>query len=99
MYVSQDRRMIDQQAQIISTLRDDYAKLQSRYNKLELEIERNKQAAEFYLQLQAAILNNPILQSEWQRFCTFLKMADPSLDTPTPDKSDNDDVWNIPYMF
>jgi hypothetical protein len=73
--ISSDQRMIERQAQIISDLRREITSL---HNQLETEKAvnaKNSRAAVFYFSLQTQILENPILQSEWDRFCSFLKMT------------------------
>ena len=38
-------------------------------------------AANYYMRMQRAILANPILQGEWTRFCSFLKMAEVDMES------------------
>lgn len=76
--ISSDQRMIDTQARHISRLRAEYDELRAEHIALQDKTERDAPAASFYFQLQQAIIENPIIQSEWERFCSFLKMADTS---------------------
>jgi hypothetical protein len=75
LYENQDQRMIDYQAQLITTLRTELKSYQAQYKEKCAEVERMAPSANFYAQMQEAILQNPILQGEWDRFCSFLKMA------------------------
>lgn len=100
MYADQNERMIETQARLITKLREDYAALQRVLAQTEAQNRKNRQAAEFYFELQKHILENPILQSEWTRFCSFLKMADPTADKKTPKRRDDDGPgYNIPFIF
>jgi len=75
--MNQNERMIETQARIISELRRDYSGIQRELQSAKNEINRLRDAGEFYLEMQEAIKDNPILQSEWVRFCSFLKMSIP----------------------
>lgn len=75
--------MIEKQAEQISRLNNDLRRANDAYNTLAAQIEAvkenirvNQRAGGFYRQLVRAIQDNPILQSEWRRFCSFLKLAE-----------------------
>ncbi len=87
MFIDQNEAMVAKQAQVITDLREEMRRKEIGYKaelqglldtnaKLGASIKENQKAGRFYLQLQRAILDNPILQSEWERFCSFLKLAD-----------------------
>jgi hypothetical protein len=71
----QSDMMIEKQAELISKLRADNAQLQQKLDQQYRDIERLRMPARFYNDLQKQILENPTLQSEWERFLTFLKMS------------------------
>jgi hypothetical protein len=98
--VDQDKFTIDRQARLITTLREDYVVLQKVLAQAEAQNRKNRQAAEFYFELQKQILDNPILQSEWTRFCSFLKMATTDAPVQAPaEASDEGPGYEIPYIF
>ena len=110
MQADADQAMIEAQAKRISMLQDDLKRAQSDFRKeitrlgaqhseLEARIRKNQQAGEFYLQLQQAILDNPVLQSEWERFCSFLKLADyDDYDCKKPDLAQRVEASEISFM-
>lgn len=71
----QQQMMIDRQAELISDLRKQLQSRDKRIVELELELSRMDTPAKFYLDMQKQIKENPTLLSEWQRFCTFLKIG------------------------
>lgn len=98
--ISSDQRMIETQARHISRLRSEYEELRASYTELQAKTERDAPAASFYFQLQQAIVENPIIQSEWERFCAFLKMADTSFSEKVNYRIElTKDINNIPFMY
>jgi hypothetical protein len=43
--------------------------------KLSLHIQKNKQEARYYNKLVELVQNNPILQDDWNKFLTLIKLA------------------------
>jgi hypothetical protein len=85
------------QARQITNLRIENDRLKKENAILADRNAKDHQPAIFYRQLQAAILENPILQSEWDRFCSFLKLASAEFnreETPPED----DDSYFIPVI-
>ena len=98
--ISSDQRMIETQARHISRLRAEYDELRAEYNTLQDKVERDALAASFYFQLQQAIIENPIIQSEWERFCSFLKMVDTSFSENVNARIElPKDFNNSPFMY
>ena len=94
--LNSNQYMIDRQAKIISQLNRDLRDSYDRIRELEIfkdQIEAIKQefgrelsvatilsSAKFYQQLQKTVAENPILQGEWKRFCSFLKMTNENVE-------------------
>jgi len=101
----QQAAMIEAQAHQITKLRKDLRESEDRYQNDIGDHRRNMKAASFYYQLQAAIVANPMLQSEWERFCSMLKMAsvDDIEHEKPPKKLDAppvpEDVAFLPHMY
>lgn len=74
--------MIKRQGEIISELNEEIRRLRDQRDKAWDELDQIRPAAFFYLGMQKAIIDNPILQGEWTRFCSFLRMANPDLNDP-----------------
>jgi hypothetical protein len=60
---------------MITLMRTELKSCQDQYKEARAEIKRTAAAAKFYDKMQEAILENPILQGEWDRFCSFLKLS------------------------
>lgn len=69
-------KIIAAQARLISRLHSVIKDAASRAERAEVNYERVKLAGQFYMMLQGVITENPILQSEWNRFLSFVKLAD-----------------------
>jgi hypothetical protein len=76
----EDKMMIDAQAALITKLNGQIRSLQQELNKEIGETRALQTAGVFYLQMQRDILANPILQGEWTRFCSFLRMSIPDIE-------------------
>jgi hypothetical protein len=70
-------RMINRQAELISTLNEENRKLRSQVLKLEGRVEQMEPYVHCYKTLQETVLKYPSLMVEWQRFCVLLKLCDP----------------------
>ena len=70
-----NQRVYDRQAALIKELRDNYAELDEMYTTLFNEHKRTHVAGEYYLRIQKALEDNPLLQGEWVRFCSFLRLS------------------------
>ena len=86
MYMNTDQLMIEKQAQIITQLRTDIKTLRTKVATLE----QYNRAAEFYLEMQRAILASPSLQSEWTRFLAIAKLNDAAISDREPENSQFD---------
>lgn len=71
----QNLMMIDRQAEIITDLRNQLKQQVTRVAQLENEVSALAPAAKFYTDLQEQVQKNPLLLSEWRRFCSFLKIG------------------------
>ena len=110
MFINSDQAMIEAQAKTITKLqndlksaRDEYkreiARLAAEQENIRSQINKNQQAGKFYLQLQQAILDNPVLLSEWERFCSFLKLSDfNDYDCKKPDSEQKLEASEISFM-
>lgn len=70
-----DRRMVDAQAKLISTLNDSIRDMRSEVKGLEARLQKYERAGKFYLEMQRSIIGSPVLQSEWDKFLVLLKMV------------------------
>jgi hypothetical protein len=70
-------RMVNRQAEIISTLNEENRKLRDQVLVLEGKIEHMEPYVHCYKTLQESVLKYPSLMIEWQRFCVILKLCDP----------------------
>lgn len=82
MVLDENEAQVFAQAKLISKLNRemtqmklDHAKLLKKNQELVNKINELQVPADYYLNLQRAILSSTLLQSEWTRFLTFLKMA------------------------
>lgn len=71
----QDKRMIRKQAEHISRLNEETRAQRAKITNLEDRLRTYEQAGKFYLRLQDEILGNPLVQTEWDRFLAFLRLA------------------------
>ena len=67
--------MIDKQAEIITKNRQTMNALAIRIEQLEAKLAVQNTAAEAWRAMQKQIVANPTLQSEWDRFLGFLRLA------------------------
>lgn len=110
MHRDAEEAMIEAQAKRISMLQDELKRNQDNFRReitrlgndhaqIVARMRKNQQAGEFYLQLQQAILDNPVLQSEWERFCSFLKLADyDDYECKKPDVEQRAEASEISFM-
>lgn len=68
--------MIEKQAEIIGKLNTQVAGLKQEIASLNYDVIRTARPAKYYMQLQKALLENPDLQPEWDRFLILLKLKD-----------------------
>lgn len=68
-------RMIKTQAEHITRLNKEVKRLKQENELLEIQLKRKREAADFYLSMQNAIISNPFLQNEWEKFLQYLKLA------------------------
>ena len=66
--------MIARQARLISDHNDTIRSLRQEVDELKKQNNRVNTAGCFYIAMQRAIVDSPFLQSEWDRFLSFLKM-------------------------
>lgn len=88
-----DQRMIDAQAKHISRMRTELEVMQKQLAAAQHELATIRDCGTFYRTMQQAILNDPMLQGEWIRFCSFLRLAAPDLET------DFDSIKNTHFDF
>lgn len=72
--MDREKFMIARQARLITESNDRIRVLQRENNDLISQNQRVNTAGCFYIAMQRAIVDSPFLQSEWDRFLTFLKM-------------------------
>ena len=85
---------LDTQARQIARLLEQNRQMDVTILELQARIAETESAGAMYLSLQKLIMENPILQSEWTRFCTFLKL---SVDEDIPiNKRHSVDEWYVP---
>jgi len=90
--MDQSKRIILAQEKHISKLHENVKSLEKEKQQLQIELDRHSKAAKFYLNMQAEIIKNPLLQSEWERFLSFLKL---SMDDAKTLDRDEDDKWTL----
>lgn len=67
--------MIAAQAAHISRLNGEVTELRRQVEEWRAKYHANREAAEFYIDLQKHVIENPLLQGEWNRFCSMLKLV------------------------
>jgi hypothetical protein len=67
--------MIEKQAELISKFRSENTHLHNQVDQLNARLQIKTRTEMFYLDLMKQVVENPILQSEWDRFLSFLKLA------------------------
>lgn len=75
--ISQEQRMIDKQAELISRLNSEIGTLKCRVNALQKEVNDAKEHAKIYLQIQELIREYPAMQADWDQFLTTMRMCAP----------------------
>lgn len=69
------RRFSEQQSRIITKNNDALAKLKDENNRLYLKLENIEDAALNWKTMQDVILDNPTIQSAWEKFFVMMMMT------------------------
>lgn len=65
---------VERQARLITDNNETIRDLKKKVDELIIQNQRVNSAGCFYIAMQRAIVASPFLQSEWDRFLSFLKM-------------------------